>query len=249
MLANEHAVGFYTAAIKLAKISIPIIISIGAVLVPQLAKNFSTRNIPEVQQLLTKSFRFISFSSVPITFGLALLAPEFIFIFSGEKFLPAITCMQILALLPLVISLGYFFAFQILVPAGKSKEVFIAAVAGVGTGLVLNFILIPFYQETGAAIANVICELLVLVFYIYFAFKNFQLQYQWSLLIQSTISSIIFIPAVWFIRMIHLNHILTLILSIGSCFLLYSMVQTYLFKNQFLETVRVYLFSNHKKSE
>jgi len=238
MLANEHAVGFYTAAIKLAKIAIPIIISIGAVLVPRLAKNFSTSNFTEIQQLLNKSFQFISFSAIPITFGLALLAPEFILIFSGSKFLPAVPCMQILSVLPLIISLGYFFAFQILIPAGKSREVFVAAVTGVVTGLLLNFIFIPFYGENGAAVANISCEVLVLLVYIYYARKYFKLQYHWHLFYRSTVSALLFIPVIWFIRQVHFPVLWTLLLCIAVCGILYSLVQFYLFKNQFIAGIR-----------
>lgn len=237
MLSNEHAVGFYTAAVKLSKISIPIIISLGTVLVPKIAKNFSTNNIPEVQQLLDKSFRFISFSSIPIAFGLALLANEFIVVFSGKQFLPASHSMQVLSVLPLIISLGYFFAFQILVPADKGKQVFIAAIIGVCFGLVLNFILIPTYQELGAAIANVSCELIVLLVYFYQARKFFHLRYHWTLFFEAVIASLLFIPLIYWIKTFDLHPITTLLLAIVSCAIVYCSIQYYFFKNRFLVSI------------
>jgi len=146
--------------------------------------------------------------------------------------------MQILSVLPLIISLGYFFAFQILVPAGKSKEVFIAAITGVSAGLILNFILIPFYGENGAALANVLCEVLVLLVYVYYARKYYHLQYHWHLFYRSTLSSLLFIPTVWLVRQGHLSVLLTLLFSIGTCALLYCLLQLYLFKNQFIAGIR-----------
>ncbi|MFX8543052.1 polysaccharide biosynthesis C-terminal domain-containing protein, partial [Acinetobacter baumannii] len=79
------------------------------------------------------------------------------------------------------ISFGYFFAFQILVPGDKNKEVFLSALTGVVVGLILNFMLVPHFKELGASIANAICELIVLLSYIRFAKKFIRLQFEWKL--------------------------------------------------------------------
>ena len=113
-LSNEQAVGLYTASVKLIKITIPIITSMGIILIPAISKNFAGNNMDEIKQLLAKSFNFLVFLSIPIGFGLAILAPEFIIIFSGDQFIKASTSMQIMASLPVLIGFGHFFCFQIL---------------------------------------------------------------------------------------------------------------------------------------
>ena len=69
---------------------------------------------------------YIVFFSIPISVGLLVNAPEFVMVFSGVQFVEAITAMQMMAFLPFFIGLGYFFAFQILVPLGKNKEMLYA---------------------------------------------------------------------------------------------------------------------------
>ena len=53
--------------------------------------------------------------------------------------------MQIMSILPCMIGFGHLFAFQILIPADKTKEVFIAMLIGLMISAVLNFIITPLY--------------------------------------------------------------------------------------------------------
>ena len=141
-LANKTTVGLYTAAGKLSKISIPIVTSMGVILMPRIAKSFADNNIDEIEGLLAQTFRFLVFCGVPITIGLSFLAPEFIMVFSGSKFLDATASMQVLALLPFVIGFAHMLLFLILLPAGRNREMFVSVLGGLITSLVLNFMLV-----------------------------------------------------------------------------------------------------------
>jgi len=174
-LSNDHAVGLYTASVKLIKITIPFVTSMGVILIPSISKSFAQKNMEEVKKILDKSFNFMIFVSIPVGVGLAILAPEFIIIFSGNQFTQATSSMQILSLLPILIGFGHFFSYQILIPSGKNKEIFFSMLAGVITSLILNFVLVPFLNEIGASIANVITELIVSVSYFFFIKKYNQI--------------------------------------------------------------------------
>lgn len=233
-LSTETAVGLYTAAVKLTKISIPFITSFAAVLIPGLSKKFSENHYTQAQELLDKSFQYISFFSIPVAAGLFVLAPEFILVFSGGQFINAIPSMQILSLLPIIIGFGYFFSLQILVPAGKNKEMFYSVFTGMLAGLLLNFLLVPAFSQIGASIANVVCELLVTGLYFYFIQKEYSFHYNWELLLKAALSSIIFIPVVLFMRHLHFPAILTLLCSVILCSLCYFLIQYVVFKNIFI---------------
>ena len=233
-LSTEKAVGLYTASVKLIKITIPIITSMGVILIPAISKNFARNNMQEIKQLLDKSFTYLVFLSVPIGFGLAILAPEFIIIFSGNQFIKAATSMQVLSLLPILVGFGHFFCLQILMPAGKNKEIFFSMLAGVFTCLALNFILVPSMHEIGESIANVCTELIVTLCYFYFIRKHYTLAYNWKFVLQSVISALIFFPVVSLMRYAHLNAIFTLLMSIFACASVYAAIQLFIFKNTFL---------------
>ncbi len=233
-LSNENAVGLYTAAIKLCKIALPFVTSLGIVLIPKLSKTVSENNMEEMQNLLDKSFHFISLFSIPTAMGLLILAPEFIDVFSGSKFHDAVTSMQILSLLPLLIGFGYFFAFQILVPLGKNREMFLSVVSGMCIGFLLNFLLVPSLKDQGAAIANVVSEIIITVLYFYFVQKNYSFKFKWALLLRAVVGTITFIPIVLLFRSFETNTILILLSSICSCATFYFAIQYFIFKDHFI---------------
>ena len=236
-LSNSKTVGLYTAAVKLSKISIPIVTSMGVILMPKIAKYFAEKDMTEIQITLDQTFRFLVFLGVPIAFGLALLAPEFIALFSGKQFLEAANSMRVLSVLPLIIGFAHFLLFMILVPAGRNREMFLCVIGGLIISLLLNVLLIPVLGQVGSAIANVCSETVVTLLYFYFIKKNFSFAYQWFLVAQAIISALIFIPLVWMVKQLELPLAYMLIISITGCALAYITLQFLLFKNNFVLSV------------
>ena len=233
-LSNSKTVGLYTAAVKLSKISIPIVTSMGVILMPKIAKDFADKNMAEVQLTLNETFRFLIFFGVPIVFGLTLLAPEFIALFSGKGFLEATNSMRVLSLLPLIIGFAHLLLFMILVPSGKNREIFLCAIGGLITSLILNIILIPPLQQIGSSIANVCSEIVVTLLYFYFINKHFSFTYQWALLAKAIVSALAFIPLIWLAKELSLPLVYMLAISVSSCALAYIALQFFLFKSNFV---------------
>jgi O-antigen/teichoic acid export membrane protein len=231
-LSNNKAVGYYTAAVKLTKITLPFVTSMGVILIPGISGKLAGGQHDEVEKLLRQAFDFMILISVPTVTGLIFLSPEFLTIFSGHEFLPATFSMQILSLLPLIIGFGHFFTFLILVPAGKNREMFFSVMTGMFVGLLLNFVLIPKYAETGAAIANVVTELIVSASYFYYVKKYFNYRYNWKLLLNAGLASLPFIPMIILIRWGEFNLVFSLIFSVLGCAFLYSILQLFLFRNR-----------------
>ena len=233
-LSDEKAVGLYTAAVKLIKITLPFVTSMGVILIPSISNHIANNKLDDAKILLKKSYDFWVFFSIPVALGLALLAPEFIFVFSGSKFLSATLSMQILSLLPILIGLGHFLSFQILIPFGKNKELFYAMLAGVFVCLISNLILVPYLREKGASIANVITELIVTVLYLYFIRKFFKVNFNLKLIFQSVISAVPFILIIFLFRNSLIGPIYVLVFSVLACSLFYILIQILLFKNSFV---------------
>lgn len=241
LLADDQTVGLYTAAVKLSKIIIPFVTSMGVVLVPRIAKYFAEENLEGVQTALDENFRFLAFFSVPIALGLALFAPEFILLFSGKEFLPATASMQLLSFLPVVIGFGHLFLCLILIPAGKNKEMLFSVVCGMLMSVLLNLTLVPVWKEVGSSVANLSAELLVTVLYGYFIRKHFPFRYQWGLLAKALLSSLGFIPVIWIARLYGTSLLLTLIMGIAGCVVSYIAMQLFVFRNNFVFSVLGFL--------
>jgi len=233
-LSNVKSVGLYTAAIKLTKISLPFITSVGAVTLPVLSKGFYNKDDDELKNLLQKSFDFIVLFATPITVGSFLLAKQFIILFSGSGFIEAVIPMKILSLLPILIGLGFFFGFQVLVPASKDKQLFTAVIIGMVSGVLLNFLLVPVLQASGGALANVLTEFIVTLSYYFFVKRGRLFNPNLKSMFNAIISSLIFVPVYFLFELLHLNIIIDLILTVTTCALCYGLIQTFIFKNHLL---------------
>jgi O-antigen/teichoic acid export membrane protein len=248
-LSNDKTVGLYTAAVKLSKIAIPFVTSMGVILMPKIAKDFADKNFVQVQDTLNQTFKFLMFFAIPVVFGLALLAPEFISLFSGKEFLQATLSMRILSVLPLIIGLGHLFLFLILVPAGKNREMFLCVLCGLITSLILNILLTPHFHEVGSSIANIGSEIVVTGLYFYFIKKYFTFSYEWPLVLEAVLSALIFIPVIWLARYLAVPLVYTLAISIAGCAIAYIGLQLFIFRNNFVFGLLDFVKAKFTKAE
>ena len=82
----------------------------------------------------------------------------------GAAFNDSIIPMQVIMPTLLLIGITNLIGFQIMVPLGKENLILYSVILGGITDVVLNFILIPKYSATGAAVGTVFAELIVLIF-------------------------------------------------------------------------------------
>ncbi|EOR94021.1 Membrane protein involved in the export of O-antigen, teichoic acid lipoteichoic acid [Arcticibacter svalbardensis MN12-7] len=235
-LADENAVGYYVAGVKLVKVSIPIVTSMGIVLMPKIVSQLHQKSISEFYVLIRKSYEFVVFLSIPICFGLFLLAKEFILLFSGQEFLVATNSMKILSSLPFIIGMGYLLGIQILTTSSHDKQMLFCVCSGMVASLLFNVVLIPHFKQDGAAAANVLSEVIVTAGYYYFVRKQYDLDLKVRPIVCALLSSLIFIPVVYFTRIFFYERdVFILLVSIPVNFLFYSFFQHYVFKNIIIE--------------
>lgn len=233
LLSDEKSVGFYTAGVKISKITLPLVTSIGGALIPQISRSFAS-NQKQFNQIITLSFEFIIIISIPISFGLLVLAPEMIYVFSGPDFHRAVLPMQILSFLPFLIGMGNLFGVQILITAAKEKEMLISVATGMFVSLLGNILLVPPLKEIGGAISNTLTELIVALMFFYFVRKNFEINLSGKVIINSVLVSILFIPIVIGLRLIITNSIAIIAASFLLCSLIYIIATLFVFKNELL---------------
>jgi len=240
--ADERSVGLYSASIKLTKISIPLIISSATVLMPRISKLFGAEDFESLKSILNKSFSFIVITAIPICIGLMFLAPELIYIFSGVQFNDAVLAMQILSPLTLIIGLGYFWGFQILIPAHKEREMLISVTIGMVFNLSLNCLMIPIFKQNGAAVANVASELIVTGSYMYFCLKVIPFNISHKPIFNNLLSCVPFIIIVIFLKTLHINSYLFILINAVIFFATYFFIQIKVLKNSIVkELIAEYL--------
>jgi O-antigen/teichoic acid export membrane protein len=231
-LSTSAAVGLYTSATKLSKVSIPLVSALGTVLMPRSARTFAA-NITNPQHLQT-SFNFIVDMAIPIAVGICLLTPELLTLFSGIAFLGATTAMRILSVLPLCIGLNNLFGMQILSASGNDKLLLWSVFLGMLVNMALNILLVPHLAHTGAAIAITITEVTVTLVTFYLSWIKFSIRFNFSRIPKTLALTLLFIPLVFFVKMLHVGNLLTVCLSVLLCINAYVWIQYLVFKNEFM---------------
>ena len=229
-LADETSVGFYSAALKINKIAIPLVFALGTVLIPKITQSIANNDTHQLQKLIDKSFSYIVILGIPISIGLFVFASEFIFALSGTEFANATLTMKITAPLAIIIGLGHLFGFQLLIPAGLEKKYLTATIAGMLISVSLNLLLISSLKDKGTAIATVVGEVVVTIIAFYYVSKKIQLVFNWALALKSIAASLIFFPIAYLLRMYEINSIISLMIAICCSAFFYFAIQIFIFK-------------------
>lgn len=150
-LAGDKFVGFYSTASKLLGGLRILPIAFTAALYPTACLYFVS-NKDLLKKIIEKSISYLILLSLPITIGLWVLADQVIIFVYGDKFLPAVSSLRIVACGLLFVFLDYVF-FAILNAGGQEKKnVFNRGVAMI-TIILFNFLLIPSLKHIGSAMA------------------------------------------------------------------------------------------------
>lgn len=162
-MATNADVGYYGAAVKIKNILVSIVTSLGTVLLPRAAYYIEHQQMDEFKKLSRKALNFVFIIASPMMIYFILFAKQGIFFLSGDAFAPAVVPMQLIMPTLLLIGITNILGIQILVPLGYEKAVLVSEIVGAVIDLVVNALLIPVYQSSGAAIGTLLAEFAVMV--------------------------------------------------------------------------------------
>ncbi len=162
-MTTDADVGYYGAAVKIKRILVSVITSLGAVLLPRSSYYIEKGEMDAFRKLSRKAINFVSITAFPLVLYFILFAKEGINLLSENKYAGSIIPMQIIMPTVLLIGITNIMGMQIMIPLGKEKDVLVSVIWGAVTDLILNALLIPTYKASGAAIGTVAAELVVLI--------------------------------------------------------------------------------------
>lgn len=164
---GDYQVGLYSAAVKINVIIRGLINSISTVLLPRLSLYQEEQKKMKYLSLLRKGLQITLLFSISSAVGLICLSEEIILLFSGKDFLQASTTCCILAINLIFSTLDNVIYWQILIPHHFEKKGCFGTIIGALMNLILNALLIPSFLIEGAAIASLLSELTVFIFFLY----------------------------------------------------------------------------------
>lgn len=150
--------GYYEQTDKIVRMALAIVTSLGTVMVPRIAKVYAEKRTDLLQGYIEKSYKFVSFISIPIMFGLISIAPIFVPVFYGVGYDKIKILLPLYSMLVVAVGISNVSGCQYLIPTQKQKVYSITVSISASINLILNILLIPKYFSIGAAIASVLAE-------------------------------------------------------------------------------------------
>ena len=161
LVQDKSEVGFYEQAQKTIRILNTVVASLGIVMVPRMATIFESEGKEKVQETLKKSFRFVFFIAVPLTFGIVSVLPSFVPMFYGPGYEKVKDLIIVLCPIILLMGIENVVGTQYLIPTKQQKKYTISVSYGLAINFILNYYLILKWQAIGASIATIISQMVV----------------------------------------------------------------------------------------
>lgn len=155
-------VGYYSNAEKATNIPIGIITAFGTVMLPRMSHLTANNCEEKARYYIDISIKFISFLGCAISFGLIGISEVFTPVFFGEGYDECKLLIKLLSVSILFTSWTTVVRTQFLIPQKKDSIYVSSTLVGAGLNLIINFLLIPKYGTTGAAIGTITAEFALL---------------------------------------------------------------------------------------
>ena len=159
IFCEESNVAYYTYAQKIIIMVLTLCTSITGALLPRMSYYFENDR-EHFFELLNKAYRIICILSFPIAIGLFVTADKFVLFLYGSNYSASVVAIRIFCMMIIIRPFSDLFCYQCVYAIGKEKIVIPASFIASIINIILNIILIPKFQQNGAAVASIISELI-----------------------------------------------------------------------------------------
>lgn len=160
LMSGEFSVGIYSVAVKIYAMLQMGFSAIMSVMIPRFSYYAYAEKRDEFNSVMTKLVKTMMCLVLPAVVGINIVCPDVIMLFAGSKYLAAIPALRILSVSVLFSVLASISSI-ILLAHEKEKSVMVATVTAALVNIVLNLLVIPRFQQSGAAATTVLAELVV----------------------------------------------------------------------------------------
>ena len=162
-LQNDSVVGIYSVSTKIYSIVRTLLSAVLIVSIPRFSMYVGKNKKKEYDALFSTIVNWLFVMIVPATFGLLMLRVNVITIIAGEKYISAAPSLLILCFAIICGIYSTLFNQCVLLPYKREKYSLISSVISAVLNIGLNFILIPYFAEIGAAFTTLVSEFTVAV--------------------------------------------------------------------------------------
>ena len=207
-------VGYYENAEKLITISLGLISSFGAVMMPKISNLHGKGKEEEAKKLFSTSMEMAMCLGVAICFGIASVSKEFVPVFFGKEFIPAIELSIALSITVPFITWAAIVRLLYLIPYECDKIYVKSVILGAIMNVIFNLICIPVFGTMGAVFGTWAAEISVVLYQTLLVYKDIELKIHLKQTIMFIIMGIMMTIIVRFTAGVIKNDILGLVVEI-----------------------------------
>jgi O-antigen/teichoic acid export membrane protein len=211
------AAGIYNAAYSIGNYASFLLIPIGIVLYPTVAKLYDEKKLNETRNYLSYTVKYLMMISIPAAFGLSILAKPLLQILATPEFVPGATVVPFVAL-GAVISTLYQISEYIILLVKKTWLLTMLLSISAALNIILNVILVPRMGILGAAVATLIVYGILGILTLIVTRRYLKFDISMPFMLKSAFSSAIMLLCIW---SIHPESIVSVIISIFAGILIY----------------------------
>lgn len=237
LMCTDDVVGYYSYAIRLVRIVTTVSTAIAITTLPRMSQYYIENKTVEFNKLFNKTLNAVITIVLPCMVGIVLVSNSAVRIVYGESFAPSASILRMLSPIFIIVAISYECGSIVLTATNNEKYLLIATLSGAATNIMLNSLLIPISAGTGAAIASVCAECVVMVIHIYFSRKYIQFNIQIKDLISIVMALIGMIILVVFIqKVLYAYEFVSFLTSVCFGALIYFFILSVL-KNSIMQEV------------
>ena len=173
IFADDYHTGLYSVSTKVYTMVKTVLGALIVVSIPRLSAYLGRNDSRQFSAMANKILNTLLVILIPAIIGLFLLSKSIILILSGEEYIEATSSLQILSIALLFSIFSWFYTSCILVPNRQESKVLVATIAAAIVNIVLNFVIIPLWQQNAVALSTCMAEFVSAVICFWFGRNYF----------------------------------------------------------------------------
>ncbi|MBM5598046.1 hypothetical protein D8Y16_13055 [Listeria seeligeri] len=194
-VVNTTEVGYYNQAFKLYTISMGFVSALSTVIMPRMAMHYKNGNNDKFRQFVNFSIRYVSISTIPLSFGLIGISATFVPLFLGDAFIPATQNVMLFAPCLFLAGIGDVLGLQILLITNQSRKYTLSIVIGSILSFGINLLVVKSLGSEGTVFSFLMANLIIVILQLYFARQHYKFRYFFKIVCKYTIFSAIMLLA------------------------------------------------------
>ncbi len=157
-LENDYVVGIYSVAVKIYSTVKAALAAIIVAYEPRAAYFIGKNEMKAFREMFQEALTMVVTALCPAVAGIICLCREMILLVAGADYLQAELSVKLLSLALLMSIMAWVYKNCVMIPSCQDRVLLVAGIVSGVANVVLNFLLIPFFQEKAAALTTILSE-------------------------------------------------------------------------------------------